>query len=76
MPRPIPQEAEWKAEDAFSGEYGERALTDLHERINEHVCPMFVLYLNFQNMLVISKYYSNIRMSRLSELCKLEQAVI
>ena len=37
MPRPIPQEQEWKENNAFTGEHGERAVKDLHDRINEHV---------------------------------------
>jgi hypothetical protein len=37
MPRPIPQEDEWKSEVPFQGEDGKKAIETLEKRVNQHV---------------------------------------
>jgi hypothetical protein len=45
MPRPIPQEAEWKSETPFQGEDGQKAFETLEKRINQHV--LFAIFAIF-----------------------------
>ncbi len=37
MPRPLPQDQEWRNDTPFQGEDGVKALETLEKRINQHV---------------------------------------